>query len=93
MKTITFKTDKSGISIRIPKTLISHVAKHNPDDPIKVRKSLEFMNEVAELLEGDLGSEDDSNALTGFQELLDKAIYTAVENGSEYAEFKSDEDY
>lgn len=88
MKLITFKTDKSGITIRIPKGLISHVAKHHPETPLKVLNSSDLMQKVAFELEHNLGGNE--TGLTGFQKLMDTAIVAVVENGEDCVEFKED---
>lgn len=85
-KLIAFKTDKSGITIRIPKGLISYVAKHNPETPLRVLDSSVLMNKVAFELEHNLG--DNETGLTGFQKLMDAAIMSVAENGEECVEFK-----
>lgn len=71
MKLITFKTDKTGITIKIPRILLNYIAKHNPDSPLKINNSQKFLEEVAFELENGLG--DPETGLTGFQELIDEA--------------------
>lgn len=86
MKLIKFKTDKSGITIRIPKTLLNHVAKHHPECPVKVHDSNKLLQLVAQQIESELLSEDDCNSLTRFQLLIDDSISALVENGEECVE-------
>jgi hypothetical protein len=79
-KLITFKTDKSGITIRIPKTLISFVAKRHPETPVKVTDSQELMESVAEQIESEILSGDECNSDTKFHALIDEAIQESAIN-------------
>lgn len=80
-KLIKFKTDKSGITIRIPRTLINHVAKHNPENPVSIIDSHELLQSVAEKMEFEILDGEESNSDTKFQALIDEAIYESAVEG------------
>jgi hypothetical protein len=81
MKLITVKTDKSGITVRIPRTLLNHVARSHPEFPVKIHDSQKFMEEVAEEIKDGLG--DPHSGLTGLQRLIDEAIEAVVDSGTD----------
>lgn len=85
-KLITFKTDKSGLTIRIPRTLLNHVAKNHPEMPVKIIDSYEFLKEFSFQLENTADSNSTESGLSDFEYLIDKAIEACVENGSDSIE-------
>lgn len=86
MKLITFKTDKSGLTSRIPRTLLNHVAKNHPDGPIKILDSQQFLEDFAFQLENISESNAVEQGLSEFEYLIDKAIYGCVVDGCESIE-------
>jgi hypothetical protein len=78
---IKISHSSKGIIIDIPTSLLVNAANGHPDGLI-VTDEVGFIEEVAFLLENDLGGDSASNALTGLQELLDKAIESCSESGT-----------
>jgi len=78
---ITISHSAKGIIINIPTELLVNAANGHPDGLI-VTDEVGLVEEVAFLLENDLGGDSASNALTGLQELLDKAIESCSESGT-----------
>lgn len=87
-KLITVKADKSGITIRIPRTLLNFVAKNHPDEPVKILNSDAFLAEVTEQLKDGLG--DAETGSTGLQDLIDEAIQEVAQFGSGCIEYKEE---
>ena len=86
MKEITFKTNDSGITINIQTDILVHVAENHPESPLKINDPIEFAKQVTFQLEYNLGSED--SGLTGFQKLIDEAIYEVGCSGLDCADIK-----
>jgi len=82
---ITFKQDKKGITINIPKDLLKFVAENHPEYPLKINNIDVFQNQIMVQLESNMINQH--TGLTKFQELLDNACYEVADNGHESVEF------
>lgn len=82
MKQISYTKNNSNITIKIPIDLLKVIAETHPTDPVWVLDKQIFADRVLFQLENWLGSSD--SGLTGFQELLDKAIYEVGCQGEEF---------
>lgn len=81
---IKFSKDNNGFIIHIPFELITWVAENNPTDPVIVHNKDKFEQAVMFQVEHNLGSME--SGLSGFQELLDKAIAEVSSNGEDFCE-------
>jgi hypothetical protein len=70
-----------NVSIEIPIAYLNHLATTAPDTKVKILNQEKFIERLVFNLENDLGGVE--TGLTGFEELLDKAIEDAIESDSE----------
>lgn len=74
---IKFTTTERGILIEIPKDLICKIATEHPDDPMIIHDVDDLVDYIKDYLEN---NEDSETGLTGFQALIDQAIWSCYEN-------------
>lgn len=78
---VTFKKDAKNLVITIPISVLKRAAKHHPESPMVVKDGDAFSEKVMFELEHNLGSME--SGLSGFEELLDRAMIEVVESGEE----------
>ncbi len=85
-KNMQFIKNDKNITIIVPIYLLKFVAENNPESPYIVHDEYQLAEKVLFQLENHLGKME--SGLTGFQELLDKAIDEVAEEGHDFIEIK-----
>jgi hypothetical protein len=88
MEKIEFKITGEVIAITVPIDILTQAAERNPEVLMTVKDKNTFAEKAMFELEHNLGSVE--SGLTGFQELLDRAIIAVVENGEDCVELTSE---
>ncbi len=83
---ILFTKDTESILITIPVSLIKWAAENHGEYPMEIKDANAFAEKVMFELEHNLGAVE--SGLTGFQELLDKAMIEVAESGEDFVDFK-----